>query len=167
MTIGARLPLLLYLSEQEPHRCGSFGKAARLERFEVGRRACFRFCRVAFGQDDETRPALNTPSPEAQCARDRGDAFASLIKELDFSESGKLRGTGRSLCKMPMRTLGNSLGTGFFRSAVAASPYRPARINQLPFHRLPKVPRQVENRPIRPIPLDRRDRQIWRGRPVR
>ena len=110
----------------------------------MGRRACFRFCRVAFGQDNETRPALNTPSPEAQCARDRGDAFASLIKNLDFSKSGKLRSTGRSLCKMPMRALGNSLGTGFFRSAVAASPYRPARINQLPFYRLPKVLQQVE-----------------------
>ena len=30
----------------------------------MGRRACFRFHRVAFGQDNETRPALNTPSPE-------------------------------------------------------------------------------------------------------
>lgn len=100
----------------------------------MGRRACFRFYRVAFGQDNETRPALNTPSPEAQCARDRGDAFASLIKNLDFSKSGKLRSTGRSLCKMPMRPLGNSLGMEFFRSAVAASPYRPARINQLPFY---------------------------------
>jgi hypothetical protein len=29
MTIGARIPLLLYLSEQEPHGCGSFGKASR------------------------------------------------------------------------------------------------------------------------------------------
>ena len=98
----------------------------------MGRRACFRFYRVAFGQDNETRPAFNTPSPEAQCARDRGDAFASLIKNLDFSKPGKLRSTGRSLCKMPMRALGNSPGMGFFRSAVAASPCRPARINQLP-----------------------------------
>ena len=110
----------------------------------MGRRACFRFYRVAFGQDNETRPALNTPSPEAQCARDRGDAFASLIKNLDFSKPGKLRSTGRSLCKMPMRALGNSSGMGFFRSAVAASPCRPARINQLPFYRLPEVLQQVK-----------------------
>ncbi len=32
----------------------------------------------------------------------------------------------------------------FFRSAVAASPYRPARIDQLPFYRIPKVLQQVE-----------------------
>jgi hypothetical protein len=29
LTEGARIPLLLYFSDQEPHRCGSFGKASR------------------------------------------------------------------------------------------------------------------------------------------